>query len=144
LTLQSKEGEMKSKSIDKCAKDLAEAISERNPFSIDEVKTMIVVRFKACLQEFVKEYVNENEKEYFSLLEQQSKNRIGSHSYIQLGYKLSAARHKKAVTNRIMNEIKSDDRFIQFKNFVTEKFGEDIVKEFYASYNNGKEIEAEK
>ena len=121
---------MKLKSINTHAELLAEEISTRSIYKVEEIKTLIAMRFNDALKEFIKERATESEKEYYNLLKQQANNKIGSTQYVSMGYKLAAAKHKKTESNRILNEINQDDKYIRLKKFVAAKFGQDVIDEF--------------
>jgi len=121
---------MKIKSVEKLAEELANEISERKIFDIDDVKQLISIRFRSGLFDFLSELSSVEEKEYLIALDQQSRNKIGSTQYIALGYKLSALKAKKASVNRAINNVKRDDKLERLKKFVNDKFGELAVTEF--------------
>lgn len=129
---------MKSKSIYVCADSLAREISERPIFDIEEIKTLIAVRFNDALIDFIKEHASQNEKEYQDLLQQQANNRIGGKEYVSMGYKLAAAKHKKSVSNRILNEVRQKDMYVLLKQYISKKYGKSVIEEFI------KETEGEK
>ena len=127
---------MKSKSINACAEALAKEISERRIYNLEEIKILIAVRFNDALIDFVKEHISQNEKEYFDLLQQQAKNKIGSPQYLSMGYKLAAAKHKKTTSNRILNEVRQDDMFVLLRKFVVAKYGQEVFDEFISKAKN--------
>jgi len=121
---------MKSKSIEECAEKLAKEISERSIFDIEDVKGLIVLYFNESLAEFIKEHTSQSEKEYYLLLQQQSKNKIGSREYVSLGYKLAAAKYKKTASNRVLNEVRLEDKYTLLTKFVVEQYGQEVIDKF--------------
>ncbi len=121
---------MKSKAIRDCAATLAKEISNRKLVDLEETAILIEFLFNNCLVEFVKEYTSHGEKEYFDLLQQQSKNRPGSEAYVSMGYKLAAAKHKKASGNRILNEVRQESKYTYLKEFVVNKYGQEAFNQF--------------
>lgn len=118
------------KTINKCAEDLAVEISQRRVFNIEEIKTLIVIKFKESIVDFIKEYATQDENSYQSLLLKQSKNRVGSKEYVSLGYELAAAKHRKATTNRVLNEIKKESKLTLLIEFVAEAYGPETIDKF--------------
>lgn len=129
---------MKSESIQKCALDLAQSIADRNVFDVKEIEQLIYIRFQDCLSQFINEFASKNELEYQRLVKEQSKHRMGTHQYIELAFKLSAAKHKKTVTNRIVNNIAREDKYKTALRYIVEKHGEEAAREIIAKIESDK------
>lgn len=127
---------MKSQSIEHCALALAKEITERKFCDVEEIKTLISVRFKDTLIDFIKEQSSFEEKEYIKLLEIQSKNKIGSSNYFEIGMKLSLQKHKKAITNRLHHNVKQNHQVIHLRKYVVEHFGEQALMNFDTQFTN--------
>jgi hypothetical protein len=127
---------MKSQSIEHCALALAREITERKFCDIEEIKTLISVRFKDALIDFIKEQSANEEKEWMKLLEIQAKNKQGTQAYLETGYKLAAQKHRKAITNRLNNNVKQNHKVSHLRKFVIERFGEESIHQFDELYKN--------
>jgi len=122
---------MKEKLITEFSSSLAKEISERKIYDLQEVSLLIKLRLDFVLRDLMNQYSTEAEIEYISLLTQQSKNRIGSKEYIQLGYKLAAARQKKSSANRAANNMGREDDYQRLKNFISSEYGDIALTKFY-------------
>ncbi len=116
--------------INKMSIELSSKISDYAVYDIEEVATLIKVEVKFLLKDIMLEYATQQEKEYLKLLDEQSKNKIGSLSYVKLGYKLSAAKQKKAAANRSAHNMNKQDELYYLKKFISNKFGKKVLKEF--------------
>lgn len=121
---------MERMAITDFANSLAQEIAQRQIFDVNEIASMIKVRTNFAIRELMNEYTTESEKEYMNLVYQQSRQRVGSKEYIEFGYKLAALKHKKAAANRAANNLKRQDDYQLLKNFVIDKFGDDVYNEF--------------
>ena len=69
-------------------------------------------------------------------------NKIGSKNYVELGYKLAIAKHKKSVANRALNNVKSKTKLGIVLNYIKEKYPEINMSDIYdlmdeSEVNNG-------
>ena len=122
---------MAKKIITEFSEQLAKEIAERKIYDFAEISSLIEVRTKFCIRDLMREYSTQAESDYIKLLEEQSKNRIGSTAYISLGYKLSAAKQKKAAANRAANNMGREDDYENLKRFVSHKFGKEALNDFF-------------
>lgn len=122
---------MDKQNLAKFAKDLAEEIATRNIYEVDEVSTLIKVWTMMYAAELVKEYATEAELEYIHLLKQQSLKKMHSKDYVELGYKLSLAKHKKAAANRAASEISNDVKYRKLRDFVVQNYGRNALDDFF-------------
>lgn len=122
---------MSKKVIKEFSKELAKEISERKIYDLSEVVSLIEVRTKFCIIDLMREYSTQAEIDYNNLLEEQSKNRIGSPAYISLGYKISSAKQRKSSANRAANNMGRKDDYQRLKNFVSHKFGNEALNDFF-------------
>tara|TARA_R110000823_G_C15554163_1_gene459670 strand:- start:66 stop:485 length:420 start_codon:yes stop_codon:yes gene_type:complete len=116
--------------INELSIELSNKISKLVVYDVKEVATLIKVEIKFLIKDIILEYATQAEKEYLKLLEEQSKNKIGSLSYTKLGYKLSAAKQKKAAANRTAHNMNRQDDLHNLKKFIIDKFGKQVIKEF--------------
>lgn len=123
---------MKDLTIKKLADDLANELAERRQWDLENIKSLIYVKFRSTLLDMINDQHTFEEKQYLIALDQQSKNRIGSTEYIKLGYTLSALKAKKAHTNRLANNVKREDSLTKLKAYVTEKWGIEELNQLLA------------
>jgi hypothetical protein len=122
---------MKEKLITEFSNSLAKEISERKIYDIAEITTLIKMRLEFVLRDLMTAYSTQAETEYMNMLNQQSKNKIGSLEYIKLGYKLAAAKQKKASANRAANNMGREDDYHNLKQFILSEYGEEALTKFY-------------
>lgn len=122
---------MSMKIITEFSEKLAQEISERKIYDLEEISNLIRVRLKFCIRDLIMEYSTQAEIEYIKLLDEQSKHKIGSIQYISFGYKLSSAKQKKAAANRAANCMGRNDDYQNLKDFISHKFGKNALNEFY-------------
>lgn len=113
------------------SEQLAREIAERNVYDINDIAALIESRVNMCVRDIVDEYTTQAEMEYMRLLDRQSKNKIGGTEYILLGYKIAAAKQKKAAANRASNNMRKEDEYSRLKDFVEINFGKDVLDEFF-------------
>jgi len=121
---------MPNKTLTEFSGKLAEEISDRKIYDITEISNLIQVRTKFVLRDIMNEFSTEAELHYLKLLDEQSKNRLNSPEYVQLGYKLAAAKQRKSAANRAANNMGREDDYQRLKNFVSDKFGVESLNEF--------------
>lgn len=100
----------KNEIIENFARELASEMANRNIFNMDEFVALIKTRFRIAYSDIINTESEKHEKEYYELLERQSKNRIGSAAYIETAYKLSAAKYKKKTLNRLQNKEQQQNK----------------------------------
>ena len=122
---------MDKKIITDFSESLANEIAQRKIYDLEEISILIQTRTRFLLRDMMNEYSTEAEKEYLKLLDQQSKNNLNSTAYVQMGYKLSAAKQRKAAANRAANNMGRDDDYQKLKDFIINKFGEEVLNDFY-------------
>lgn len=117
--------------IKQFANELSIELSKRNLFDIDEVSAVISARMSGFVTTVVKAHSTDAENQYIELLEKQSKVPLHSKEYVKIGYKLSLLKNKKARANRAVYSIKSVDQLPRLKKFIKDKYGVEVLKEFY-------------
>lgn len=122
---------MAKKIITDFSEQLAKEIAERKIYDFAEISSLIQVRTKFLLRDMMSEYSTQAERDYLKLLDEQSKNRLNSAAYVQMGYKLSAAKQRKAAANRAANNMGREDDYQKLKNFVSHKFGKEALNDFF-------------
>lgn len=120
---------MESK-IKEFSNEIAKEIAQRSIMDVNDVSLMISVRIKNAMPDFIEEYSSKAEKEYLKLLNEQSKNKVGTKEYNQLAYKLTIAKSKKATANRALNNFRRKDNYGNLKEWVVEKYGKHALDEF--------------
>jgi len=118
--------------IRKFSKELAEEIASLTMIDIDGISMLLQVRIKSSLLLFIKDYSIETTKNYYDLVKQQGKNKVGSKEYRELGYAISDAKFKMKQANVAQNNVKRDDKYSKLLNYVLEKYGQDVVNNFHA------------
>jgi hypothetical protein len=117
--------------IKKVAKEIAKEIAERpRIMDIDSVATMIEMRIKLSMLDFVSEYSTKEEGEYLQLLTLQSKQKVGTPEYNKIAYKLTEAKAKKAAANRAVNNISHENKYQELKKWFIEKYGRETFDTF--------------
>ena len=122
---------MAKKIITDFSESLANEIAQRKIYNIEGISILIEVRTKLLIRDLMNEYSTEAEKDYLKLLDQQSRNRINTNAYVQMGYKLAAAKQRKASANRAANNMGKEDDYQRLKNFVSHKFGREAINDFF-------------
>jgi len=109
--------------IKSVSKEIAKEIITRPNFDLEEISGIINFRLKESILDILLSNVEKEEVAYHKLLLQQSNNKPGSKNYIELGYKLSIAKNKKAIANRAVSNAKNKTKAGICINFIKENFG---------------------
>jgi hypothetical protein len=128
--------------IEQLSDSIAKEIITRPNFDVNEISTIIKVRIKDSLLDILLENVQKEEANYLKLLIKQSELKYGSREYVKYGYDLSIAKHKKAVANRAVNNIRNTTKLGIAVNFIKENFKDFDINILYnlfdeSEVNNG-------
>lgn len=128
--------------IREVSKDIAKEIITRPNFDLEEISGIINFRLNESMLEILLSNVSLAESNYLKLVFEQSNNKIGSKNYVELGYKLAIAKHKKSVANRALNNVKSKTKLGIVLNYIKEKYTEINMSDIYdlmdeSEVNNG-------
>lgn len=122
--------------IKKFANEIANEIAGLKMIDVEGLSVMIEVRIKSNMLNFVNEYTTKEELEYLRLINEQSKNKLGTPKYNETAYKLTAAKARKTAANRAANNVKRKDDYESLKKWVKQKYGEEAFEEFTTLKSN--------
>jgi hypothetical protein len=114
--------------IQNFAIQLANEISERNIMNIDEVATMIAIRIKIKMPDFVKENATYEESEYIRLIQELRRMRPNTPQWYEQNYKISLAKHRKANANRAVHNAVNQKCFSKnngIRTFIIDNHGQE-------------------
>ncbi len=122
--------------------EIAKEIITRPNFDLQEITGIINFRLKESILDILLSNVEKEEVNYHKLLLEQSKNRPGSKQYVELGYKLSIAKNKKAIANRAVNNVKNRNKISICLNFIKQNYGFEALDKLHKIFderevNNG-------
>jgi hypothetical protein len=117
--------------IESLSESIAKEIISRPKFDVLEISNIIKVRIKDSLLDILLENVQKEEAIYLRLLIKQSELPLGSKEYVKLGYQLSIAKHKKAVANRAVNNVRNRNKIAVCINYIKENFKDFDINELY-------------
>lgn len=95
-----------------------------------ELEEMVLSKIKISLLSIVLEYSAKEDVEYFRMLQEQSKYRVGTMEYNKIGQQLSILKFKKAAANRAIHNVKKDVNYKLLRNYCIEKLGDGFLIEF--------------
>ena len=117
--------------IRKVSTDIAKEIITRPNFDIEEISGIINFRLNESMLEILLANVELAESNYLKLLFEQSNNKVGSKNYVELGYKLAIAKHKKSVANRAVNNVRNKTKIGIVINYIKENHKEIDISILY-------------
>lgn len=120
-----------TKSIDHFSDKLSKELAQRNIYDVEEVNALIKVSVRQMLSDLIVENIPRIEQEYNNLLVQQSKNRVGTPAYVEMGYKLALLKGKRASARALVRDALSKRDYTRLKKFITDKFGKEIIEQFH-------------
>lgn len=98
----------------KFALELAKEISHYRLYEVGEIVKVIMPYFKMMHKEILQEGINDYEKEYADLLQQQT-SAANTKAYFELGLKIAANKTKRTELRFALNNEKRDDALAKCK-----------------------------
>jgi hypothetical protein len=104
--------------IQEFAEEITTDIISRHRFDKNEIEVMIAVKLKSTIISIINDSISSLERNHLALLTEQSKHKIGSSKYIELGFKLAISKAKKGAANKAINELRRKEK-IERENLQT-------------------------
>lgn len=111
---------------------IARKVAAGGVMNVDDTAEMIAATIKLSMPDILEEFSTIEEKAYTKLLQQAQSLRVGSKEYLEVGYKLSLLKKRKATANRAANNVRREDNYSRLRHFIVDDYDPAIIAAFEA------------
>lgn len=114
------------------AKTISEELAERRFFEVEDFTAFVKIRLFQSISDCVKIDVQELESERARMVEEFGKAK--GRRKLELGTKISKINLEKKRANRLKHSLKDYDEYRQLTIFIKERYGWNVMKDFYDNF----------
>jgi hypothetical protein len=129
---------------DKWSGIIASEIAERNFYDASEMSNYIKARLFIAMSDLLSIQVDDLEKQRTGLIKKYVDKSLPYNKRQEFAGQLAILTPKKKAINRLLHTIQDYNEYWVLKHYITDKFGADVLRDFYANYANNPEYRINK